>query len=374
MTVPQSRLRIDTLTGLRFFAAICVVLFHIRGNLQSEFPAAYSEVEPIIAYSEFGVDLFFGLSGFVLALAYSGRLGGRWSWKATGEFYWARFARIWPAYFFMLLVVTVWHFSFVWRGIPDPVAPRDLGLGSFIRQTFMVILWTEPSNDRLTWNGAAWTVSAEVLAYLIFPIAMLLIDRRIRHLRAPALALMSVMLMLPLGILSVRYGLYAPWMWTLRIGCAFSAGYVAYFLLLRVKDWAGAQRWSGAVVGIGLIGAFFWLALCLNLGRHQLGNLVVVFPLFLVALALGRDWIARLTELPPAQLGGRISYSIYLVHMPLIEVFWYLQTYYADIFGPDLAGSKVGLLLIPVVATLLGYLLWLLVEEPSRKLLKKVVS
>ncbi|GAA3944353.1 acyltransferase family protein [Pseudoclavibacter caeni] len=369
------RLRIDSLTGLRFFAAIWVVLFHIRGNLQQEYPVAYRVVEPVIAYGEYGVDLFFALSGFVLALAYSERLGQRWSWKATGKFYWARFARIWPAYFFMLLFTAFWHLSFVWRDIADPVAPRDLSWGSFLRQALMIVLWTEPNSDRLTWNGAAWTVSAEMLAYLVFPAFALIVHRHVCQARARTLAAWTLLLILPLGIVAMRSGLYAPWMWVLRIACSFGAGYMAFFLMLRIRGRTWAKRWSGAFVGISLVGAFLWLSFCLGLGEHDRGNIVIVlFPFLLTALSIDREWIARLMELPAAQLGGKISYSIYLVHMPIIEILWYLQTYHKSTCSPDQPAAKIGFLLIPIVVTLAGYLLWRFIEEPARRMLKKVIS
>ncbi|WP_051224911.1 acyltransferase family protein [Pseudoclavibacter soli] len=366
----HERVRIDSLTGLRFFAAIWVVLFHVRGNLAEEYPAAYRVIEPVIAYGEYGVDLFFALSGFVLALAYSERLGSAWSWRATGHFYWTRFVRIWPAYFFMLVIAGAWHLSLVYRGVADPTAPRDLSLGSFLRQALMIVLWTEPTSDRLTWNGAAWTVSAEVLAYIFFPVLALLLHRRVSKAPAWVLGVLTFAAILPLGILAINVGLYAPWMWLARIVCSFTAGYMSYFFMLSIRRRLWAQRWSGAFVGISVLLAVLWLSFCTVVDDHVRGNIVVLlFPFLLVALAIDREWIARLLERPGAQLGGKTSYSIYLVHMPIIEILWYLQTYHPVTFSADQPAAKVGFLLIPVVVTIAGYLLWRFIEEPSRRIL-----
>ena len=76
---------IDALTGIRIVAAVWVVLFHIHGNIRSEFPDLYPFVGPVIEHGELGVDLFFALSGYVLALNYSSRMGRRFDRAAASH-------------------------------------------------------------------------------------------------------------------------------------------------------------------------------------------------------------------------------------------------------------------------------------------------
>src|SRR4051812_30735855 len=66
MTNSPPLTKIDTLTSLRFFAALAVVLFHIPGLM----PSVYGG--QAFAYMNTGVDFFFVLSGYVLAVTYSG--------------------------------------------------------------------------------------------------------------------------------------------------------------------------------------------------------------------------------------------------------------------------------------------------------------
>jgi peptidoglycan/LPS O-acetylase OafA/YrhL len=93
---------------------------------------------------------------------------------------------------------------------------------------------------------------------------------------------------------------------------------------------------------------------------------LVAFPVLVAALALADRgpamWLAR----PPAVRGGRISYSLYLVHIPMFEVFWLAQEHFPLLLGRStVAAHALGLAVllgtVPVAALVHG-----LVEEPAR--------
>ncbi|HZB19493.1 MAG TPA: acyltransferase, partial [Blastococcus sp.] len=123
--LPHRIPEIRALTGLRIIAALLVVVFHIRGNLRSAFPAFTDAVWPILDSGEMGVDLFFALSGFVLTLNYVDAVGVRLSRSGTARFLWARVARVWPAYVVTLLIAGIWHAGLPVIGWQDPVPVRD---------------------------------------------------------------------------------------------------------------------------------------------------------------------------------------------------------------------------------------------------------
>ena len=72
-------------------------------------------------------------------------------------------------------------------------------------------------------------------------------------------------------------------------------------------------------------------------------------------------------------LGGRLSFALYLVHVPVFEVFWTLMGWY-----PRLApGSTLAGLLTPHVLLLtvpLAYVLYRFVEEPARRRLRDLAG
>jgi peptidoglycan/LPS O-acetylase OafA/YrhL len=96
------------------------------------------------------------------------------------------------------------------------------------------------------------------------------------------------------------------------------------------------------------------------------------FPVLVGALALSRSGISRVLSSRPLVHGGRISFSLYLVHIPVFEVFWTVMGWHPRI-GP---GTGLWALLVPHVFLLpfvLAHLLYRYVEEPARRALRRLV-
>jgi peptidoglycan/LPS O-acetylase OafA/YrhL len=371
-TPPQTAARVvqqvHALTGVRIVAAMWVVLFHVRGNIASEFPWLGEVIGPVLAHGELGVDLFFALSGYVLALNYGERMGLRLDRNATVKFWWARLARVWPAYVFMLVFAAVWHGLLLARQSDDPVDVRDYSVGSFLRQLTLVVQWTEPGFDRLTWNGAAWSVSAEAFAYLLFPVMVLLIFRLNRSLSTRSLVVMAGVLLFPVVFFSYVLGLYGAWMWLLRILCAFMAGALMYYIVQRVPDTARNRLMASHIIVLAtaaIIAACYWMDLTDR--PRYIGLLIPVLVVIVGALGMADRHVAKVLGSKALVVGGMASYSIYLVHMPLIEIFWKLQMTFPGTLGAGTAGAKLGFILMPAVVSVLGYCLWRFFEEPARR-------
>lgn len=371
-TPPQTAARgvqqVHALTGVRIIAAMWVVLFHVRGNIASEFPWLAEVIGPVLAHGELGVDLFFALSGYVLALNYGERMGLRLDRNATVKFWWARLARVWPAYVFMLVFAAVWHGLLLARQSDDPVDVRDYSVGSFLRQLTLLVQWTEPGFDRLTWNGAAWSVSAEAFAYLLFPVMVLLIFRLNRSLSTRSLVIMAGVLLFPVVFFSYVLGLYAAWMWLLRILCAFMAGALMYYIVRRVPDTGRNRLMASHIIVLAtavIIAGCYWMDLTAR--PRYIGLLIPVLVVIVGALGMADRHVAKVLGSKALVIGGMASYSIYLVHMPLIEIFWKLQMTFPETLGAGTIGAKAGFILMPAVVSVLGYCLWRFFEEPARR-------
>ena len=142
----SSRNRLPTLTGLRFWAALLVVAYHLTWQI-----GAIQPISALAMFGRTGVTFFFVLSGFVLAWTYLD------SPTRVSIFLWRRFARLWP------LVVVTSAFSLLVFQLVD----RSVGLW----QAATTILFLQAWHPR--WaagaNGAAWSLSAEAFFYLMFP-------------------------------------------------------------------------------------------------------------------------------------------------------------------------------------------------------------
>lgn len=375
--LPRRIPEIRPLTGLRIVAALLVVVFHVRGNLRAAFPETVELFWPVLDSGLLGVDLFFALSGFVLTINYVDAAGLRLSRSSTARFLWARIARVWPAYVVTLIIAGVWHAGLPVIGWADPVPPDDLSAMSFLRQFGLVVLWNEPSYDRLTWNGPAWSVSAEALAYLAFPVLALLLFRLDRAVRARALVWLGLGVLIPLVSLGA-VDQFGPYMWLLRLAGAFVAGSLAALAVRKV--WAHIddhphRSWPTALTWLSTVGILVTLYLSYGIDRPA-GRILAVlfFPLLLIGLSLSRSGIARLLATGPMVFGGRISYSVYLTHMLLvIEPFWALQTRWPDSLADDTLVARSYFLAVPVLSCVTGWLLWRIVEEPTQRRMRRMV-
>ena len=173
------------LTSVRGIAAWFVVLYHIRRSIDGLPETALH----IFAKGYLAVDFFFLLSGFVIWLTYGERLrtGGVASVHA---FLKRRIARIWPLHLFMLAIAVALALLLAATGRHDA---NDYPFAELPLHVFLVQDWGLTS--QLSWNDPAWSISAELAAYLLFPLLAIHIDWR----RVPtALVIAAIVAMLGL--------------------------------------------------------------------------------------------------------------------------------------------------------------------------------
>ncbi|MFL5337706.1 MAG: acyltransferase family protein, partial [Geminicoccaceae bacterium] len=155
------------LTSIRGIAAWWVVLFHLRLLLAPWLPSA---AIALLDQGNLAVDLFFVLSGFVIALNYGDRLA---SGRATptradiADFLFRRFARIYPLHLLILLGFAAYFGAAILLGSAT-VAEQDPGY--FLASLFLVQNWG--FLHALKWNVPAWSISTEACAYLLFPLLL----------------------------------------------------------------------------------------------------------------------------------------------------------------------------------------------------------
>ncbi|MFE0453234.1 acyltransferase family protein [Streptomyces sp. NPDC058914] len=149
-----------SLTGLRFWAALLVVLYHL-----SRKAGTVPGLSETVWYGRSGVTFFFVLSGVVLAWTYAG------AGVPTRVFLWRRFARIWP-----LLAVSV-GLSVAVSAVTDRAVPFDAVAATLL----LVHAWFPQPVMFTGGNPAAWSLSDESFFYLTYPALLaLLVGRRAR--------------------------------------------------------------------------------------------------------------------------------------------------------------------------------------------------
>ena len=143
-----------SLTGLRGVAAVMVMAYHFVLRL----PDAEGWQHGLLSRGYLAVDLFFILSGFVLAHAHGAAFAAGTDRRTYARFLVARLARIYPLY---LLVALESGGMRLWR--TGGLSPSVLGLNLALLQGWGLA-------DSL--EGAAWSVSTEWGAYLVFPLLL----------------------------------------------------------------------------------------------------------------------------------------------------------------------------------------------------------
>jgi peptidoglycan/LPS O-acetylase OafA/YrhL len=352
-----ARVRLDSLTGMRFFAALVVVLIHVGGQFAS---ARWLLTADNFGY--IGVSFFFLLSGFVLT----------WSCarQPTRRFWWLRVARVWPAQFLLALVaLTV-------------LAAQERIPGTLLGKAEDLLLlqaWSRNEQVYYGGNGVSWSLSAEMFFYLLFPLAIVLLRRlRGRGLLATAAVTVAVMALAPLvatwiGVSAATYSwlffVFPPYRFA-----EFLLGMVlARAMLLGLRIPAPGWTWLGAA--LGLAAAVCWLVeLSLHTGTAIQRPFValLMLPFFALLLLAGatRDLQRRRWWLSSWQLLrlGECSFALYLVHKPvfLLTSRWSWWDNPGGVWG--LASFVAFLALAVAVAAVIHYLLEKPIERGLRRL------
>jgi peptidoglycan/LPS O-acetylase OafA/YrhL len=349
-----ARPTIAALTGLRAVAAVWVVLFHYRGDILSVAPFT-RPLEPLMSAGYLGVDVFFVLSGFVLAYNYSERLS-RWRPQEAASFVRNRVARVWPVHLVTLHADLLQAWVVGTLGVTADGHRRTLS--AYVENLTMTHTWW---NDRPSFNAPAWSISAEWAAYLACPLLLLGVARLRSAWSAAALALAGYGVMLTVFALWALPNGNVAHASMLRLAAEFCAGLLALRVYQRRPRLLGrlAVPLALAIVVVVLsvpdVHHGYWLA-------PPLGLLVL-------CVALDAGPLGRLLSLRSFVFWGEASYCLYMTHVLLMPGLHAVVSP-ADVTGrPALARLSV-LVVYAVVLATAAVLLHRLVEVPARRRLR----
>jgi len=308
--------RLPELDGVRGIAILLILLRHsvvwpAGQMLQNRSPRFHA----LLDASWCGVDLFFVLSGFLIAGIL---LDHRDAPNLLRVFYTRRACRILPAYLLLLLVA-----SLPLGGAPQ-IAEGEVPLTVYL--AFLQNLWSAAGARVAFALGPCWSLAIEEQFYLGLPVLLLWVFRR----RFGSFA--TVMLLVPplLRCLCLATGWRSPWDFT---PCRLDAPFWGVLAAVLVRDArAGALmlkhrralRWAA---GAGLLGVAALSQLALVPGG---ANLVLAIGLSLIALTFTVALIsvllspeaaaARLARWAPLRWAGKHSYFLYLFHLIVVRL------------------------------------------------------
>jgi peptidoglycan/LPS O-acetylase OafA/YrhL len=331
--------RLPVVDGLRAFAVVAVVLFH-------GFPG-------LVGGGYIGVDIFFVISGFVIALRYLEPMVAREIGYPT--FFLRRVRRLVPAYFAMLVATTA---VATWIMVPKDLINFGASLIGQALYAQNIVFWVQGDYfDAALLKPLlhSWSLAIEEQFYLCFPLLVVALRwrRRLTLVACLLLALAVIGAAAMVEQISPKTSFY----WLPFRTWEFLAGIGAAMLFRRgvANGISPGPANAIAVAALAGLAAAILLFDEENAGILTQGLLAVsaTCALCLVQERLSPA-LAGLFTNRAAQHGGRISYSWYLWHWPpLVFAFILLQR-------PASGWEAIGLTLLGYA---LGWLSWLLLEQ-----------
>ncbi|MFJ5640341.1 acyltransferase family protein [Streptomyces sp. NPDC093223] len=290
----RPRPRLQALDGLRLLAALMVCLYHYtgRGGTVSEswhqnpgqiFPTLHRAA----VYGCLGVEFFFVISGFVICMSSWGR--------SLGDFFRSRVARLYPAYWVALVLVTA--ASVLLPAVVHPVRADEFLVNLTMLQQPMGV-------PRVL--GVCWTLWVEVRFYALFALTVVL----------PGVTYRRVVLFCSVWTLATVLSTAAGGPWTELVVMPEYAPYFIGGLALYLVHRFGSRPLSWGIVacswilGMRLTTEGLWHH---GSPRNPYVAMVVITLAFAAVAAVAAGWTRRATW-SWLTTAGALTYPFYLVH------------------------------------------------------------
>jgi peptidoglycan/LPS O-acetylase OafA/YrhL len=360
--------RLDGVDLIRGIAILFVLMNHVNMQLLfARVPYTHGMpkqlVSSLVWNGQFGVQMFFAVSGFLITSTTLRRWGSPENVRPR-DFYLLRFARIAPLLLLLLTVLSALHLAGVEHFV---VHAKTGGLGAalFAALTFRVNV-LEATRGYLpgSWD-ILWSLSVEEMFYFFFPLACKLFGRG----KLLVTLLLGFVLLGPFGRTVLAHGnpvwheySYLGAMDAIALGC-LTALVLAHAHLARKQLWMCGI--AGAVLVTFILG-FSRTAYAWGLDRNGLDmTILAVGTCLLIAISAETQWRGPRIIVPILWLGRR-SYEVYLTHMFLvIAVFGLFVS-----LGKPLAAVPALFASVIVLSGFLGEIVARLYSEPMNTRLR----
>lgn len=331
-----------TMDALRGVAALLVVVYHAG---TSRIPGGY-----------LAVDLFFALSGFVLAYNYSGMGRGL---TAVSDFMRKRIIRLYPLYIIALGVGALVYFvtRFLDGNLWMSKAVVTLGANA--------LFLPAPPSFALTWhlyplNPPAWSLWSELLVNLAFALLIPFMGKRLLIGAIGVGAVAVVIAAFAHDSLNGGVRTATAWIGLARVTFSFFAGVAIFRIWASGRLKISLNPWAAALVLFLILMAPAsgdWIVL------RDLIAVLIVLP-FLVAASTSNRKSATLSYL------GQISYALYVIHTPILYALNYIGERTVDLSIKE-AGLMGPVILVAVCLPIAAGLDR--IDGPLRRLINRLI-
>ena len=301
----QRRTELD---GLRGVFSLMVVLFHYPENFLPKEVFDFF----LIRESNSFVDFFFVLSGFVISYNYNSLSSFQEFWIYLKK----RVVRLYPLLFYTVIVYLAFRL-FTFYAFPSLIDATE-NIAAMMINTADSLLFTNSTpilGSTIAMNGPSWSISAEMISYVIFGIICISASKNVRRLLFISITCLSILFLYKQGGL-IKTGDYG----FLRGLIAFLIGFFVWELSLNEKRIKDYLQYS-----IPFLILIFLYILHETEETHfgSLFNFTIpfIFGLCILIFIKTKGKITETLNSKPLQFLGKISYSLYLNHFLLVTIF-----------------------------------------------------
>jgi len=361
--------RLDGVDILRGLAIFFVLMNHVNMRLWgAKIPYTkglpHQLVSSLVWNGQFGVQIFFVVSGFLITSTTLRRWGSPSSVNVR-DFYLLRFARIAPLLLLLLAVLSGLHLAHVNNFV---VSQKTGGLGrALLAAVTLHINLLEARRDYLPGNwDILWSLSIEEMFYLFFPLACRLLGRG-----KLLIALLSIFVLVGPFARSVAFNHNPVWREYSYLGGmdAIALGCLTSLFLSQVRLPLPILRILG-VVGSAII--IFTLCFSLHAYRWGLGSngldmtILAIGTCMVIAAASQTQWQSPRLLTPLLRLGQR-SYEVYLTHMFVVFAMFGIFTK----LGSPIRAVPVLFASVTLLAGIVGEAVARLYSDPMNRFLRR---
>lgn len=305
--------KISELESIRGIAALLVVFHHIP----SWNSLLYNIT--ILKNASLMVELFFVLSGFVIFKAYAEKIKSR---NDLFKFQFLRFGRLYPVHIIFLLalvLIEVLRYVAVHKlGISNPnrVPFEENNWSAFLMQIFLVqAFW--PNETAITFNGPAWSISAEFYTYLIFGLIVLYFNK-IKLFIFYFVALLFLILLVT--IVPKDHNFFVRCVAGFFIGCC--TAHLSENMNFKIHS---------SMILIPIVGILLYLQFRPANIHYDASIYFLTSVLILFIISSEGGVVKRILNLKLLNWLGAISFSVYMSHSAIL---WFVNQTYRTVFKP----------------------------------------
>ncbi|MGI0091962.1 MAG: acyltransferase family protein [Nitrososphaerales archaeon] len=351
---------IPEITGMRGYASQAVIIFHflVLGNL-----LGWLSLSRIALAWNSGVDFFFVLSGFLLTVPFiESSLDPKRKKLSLREFYIKRAFRILPVYYLSL-------------GIAVLVFSRPATFQQLLASIFFLQSFSQSTFNSI--NGVSWTLVIEEIFYATLPVFSIFFLKRRWMYSLPACFAISIIYRIIIYTLFSQNSIilhfymwqYPSFLVHYAIGCVLANLYVTrrHLPVRPTGKFVSSLPMLASI--IVLLATQYWVGM-----TYLAYNDVEIFPALIFAFEYGALIYLTLVSPPAAilrniftnrlaQFTGRISYSVYSIHLPVLQAL-------SQIGLPIISWIAASYVIVFFAATLTYYF----VEKPYLQLRNKILN